>query len=47
MNRQRMKPAMNEAQELIASLRYLPEALFAFFGPLACLLSVFLFTGAI
>lgn len=44
---QKNKPAHEEWKELVASLRHLPAAILAMSGPLACLLSVFLFTGAI
>ncbi len=43
----RKTPAHKEVRELIASLRYLPEAILVMSGPFACLLSLLLFTGRI
>ena len=41
------KPAIEEAIEIVASLRHVPAATLAMSGPLVCLLSLLLFTGAI
>ncbi|WP_180966878.1 hypothetical protein [Cohaesibacter celericrescens] len=41
------KPAREEALRYAASLRFLPEALFALAGSSACLLTLFLIAGAI
>ena len=41
------KPAIEEVIEIVVSLRHVPAAILAMSGPLVCLLSLFLITGAI